>query len=250
MWFKKKKDIELFNHPIISKMDEQVAYHLKINVISSDQEVLKQLSEKEQKQSGIKSLDLLPIFEKNNEKLTKFICYSYSQELKIEQSKVENSKALGLSKGFSITYAIYYYFLKNEKKKELLHYLSKRKIPRYEKFNQRLDKYFFQSKGVIFSDSYIQYATGYNKENVNYSDIEKALKDIKVMDEEHMAFWISMLVDDEEFIIEVNKDLNLTLIFGKEREFLHQSQDNKEVKNILELHINKEYDKIMSMIKK
>lgn len=255
MWFRRKKNITLFNNPLISEMDEKICSILKLKLISSDYEILEKLSEEEQNQSGIKTLELLSLFEKENEELTKFICYSYSLESKVEKKldrvKKEDIKTVGLSKGFSISYGIYYYFLKNEKKNELLNYLSKRRIPQYGKFYERLENYFFQSKGVMLSESYIQYAGGYNKENVNQSDIQKALNDLKIMDEEHGAFWISMLVEnDEEFIIEVNKNLNLSLIYGENKENHYQAENYSEVKNILELHIKKEFEKINEILKK
>ncbi len=253
MWFKRKQNIDLFNHPLVSEMDERITELIKVDLITSNQEILKQLSNEEIKQSGLNSKSVLSVFEKFNEDLIKFICYSYHQEKKYEknnsQSTEENSETLGFSKGFSITYAIYYHFLVNNKT-GLSKYLSKRKIPQFDKFSKRLELYFSQSKGVSLSDSYIQYAGGYNKEDVNSNDIVKALEDIKKMDEEHGAFWISILnEEDEEMVIEVNKDLNLSLIFGEE-EYQYQSQNFEEIKSILELHIDKEFEKIKSITKK
>ncbi|NMH89874.1 hypothetical protein [Flavivirga algicola] len=252
MWFKRKKNIDLFNHPLVSQMDERITGLIKVDLITSDQEIIKRLSDEEIKQSGINSESILSVFEKFNEDLIKFICYSYHQEKNYHknknQSTEETSETLGLSKGFSITYAIYYHFLINNKT-GLSKYLSKRKIPQFDKFSKRLELYFSQSKGVSLSDSYIQYAGGYNKEDVNSNDITKALEDIKKMDEEHGAFWISILnEEDEEMVVEVNKDLNLSLIFGEE-EFQYQSKNFEETKSILELHINKEFDKIKSITK-
>lgn len=253
MWFKRKQNIDLFNHPLVLEMDERITGLIKVDLITSKQETLKRLSDEEIKQSGINSKSLLSIFEKFNEDLIKFICYSYHQEKKYDKNNnyltEETSETLGLSKGFSVTYAIYYHFLINNKT-GLSKYLSKRKIQQFDKFSKRLELYFSQSKGVSLSDSYIQYVGGYNKEDVNSYDIAKALEDIKKMDEEHGAFWISMLNEqDEEMIIEVNKDLNLSLIFGEE-EFQYQSQNFEETKTILELHINKEFEKIKSRAKK
>ncbi len=252
MWFKRKKNVDLFNHPLVSEMDERITGLIKVDLITSDQEKLKQLSDKEIKQSGINSKSILSVFEKSNEDLIKFICYSYHQEKKHDknnsQSTQKTSETLGLSKGFSLTYAIYYHFLINDKT-GLSKYLSKRKIPQFDKFSKRLELYLSQSKGVSLSDSYIQYGGGYNKENVNSNDIIKALEDIKEMDDEHGSFWISILTEEEERVIVVNKNLNLIIIFGEE-ETEYQPQDYAEIKSILELHVNKEFDKIKSIIKK
>lgn len=252
MWFKRKQNIDLFNHPLVSEMDERITELIKIDLITSNKKILKRLSDEEIKESGINSKSLLSVFEKFNQDLIKFICYSYHQEKKNDKNNSHStevtSETLGLSKGFSITYAIYYHFLINNKT-GLSKYLSKRKIPQFDKFSKRLELYFSQSKGVSLSDSYIQYAGGYNKEDVNSNDIAKALEDITKMDEEHGAFWISMLnEEEEEMIIEINKDLNLSLIFGEE-EFQYQSQNFEETESILKLHIDKEFEKIKSITK-
>ncbi len=202
MWFKKK--IELYNHPLIEKVDKELSTILKADLITTDSEILEGLSKEEQKQSGITSSDLLSIYEKKKDELMKFTCYCYSKESKIEhveeypnpndsEQDHSDSKTIGLSKGFSITYAIYYYFLSKNEHERLMDYLSVRRIPYFKKFHKRLLDYIQESKGVMLSDSYIQYAAGYDKDNVTIEDIDKAIKDIQEMDEEHGAFWISIL---------------------------------------------------------
>ena len=59
------------------------------------------------------------------------------------------------------------------------------------------------------TENYIQYASGYQKANIDETDIAKALADIQLMDDEHGAFWVSVITDDEN-VIEVNKDLTLS----------------------------------------
>ncbi len=260
MWFKKK--IELFNHPLIEKVDKELSLILKVDLITTDSEILEGLSKEEQKKSGIASSDLLLIYEKKKEELMKFTCYCYSKESKIEFDKeypnpeddkqdYSDSKTIALSKGFSITYAIYYYFLSNNDNKGLLDYLSVRRIPYFKKFHERLIKYFHESKGVMLSDSYIQYAAGFDKENVTIEDIDKAIKDVQKMDEEHGAFWISMLMDnDEEYVIEVNKRKKVSVIYGEKIDIQYESQDWNEVKHILKLHIDKKFDDIITIVKK
>ncbi|MCT4646857.1 MAG: hypothetical protein N4A74_17845 [Carboxylicivirga sp.] len=260
MWFKKK--IELFNHPLIETVDKELSSILKIDLITTDSELMERLSKEEQKQSGIASSDLLSIYEKKKEELMKFTCYCYSKESKIEHveeypnpedNKQDNSdsKTIGLSKGFSITYAIYYYFLSTNDNKGLMDYLSVRRIPYFKKFHERLYKYFFESKGVMLSDSYIQYAAGYDKESVTIEDIDKAIKDVQEMDEEHGAFGISILMDnDEEYVIEVNKRQKISVRYGEKIDFQYDSQDWNEVKHILKMHIDKKFDDIIAKVKK
>ena len=260
MWFKKK--IDLFNHPLVETVDKVLASIMKADLIISNTEILERLSKEEQKQSGIASSDLLSIYEKKKDELMKFTSYCYSKESKIEhveeypnpddsRQELTDSKTIGLSKGFSITYAIYYYFLSNDDNRGLLDFLSVRRIPYFKKFHERLFNYFQDSKGVILSDSYIQYAAGYNKENVTLKDIDLAIKDVQEMDEEHGAFWISMLEEnDEEYVIEVNKGLKISVMFGEKLDFQYNSRNWDEIKDILKLHIDRKFDDIILMMKK
>ena len=155
MWFKKR--IELYNHTLVEKMDKEIASILEVPIIKSNSNIFYQLSKEEQNQSGINSSDLLMIYEKKKDELIKFTCYCYSKESKIEhlekyqtpegnKQNHSDSKTIGLSKGFSITYAIFYYFLSKEDNKELMDYLSVRRIPNFKKFHKRLLIYYQESK--------------------------------------------------------------------------------------------------------
>jgi len=259
MWF--KKNVELFHHPLIEKVDKELSSILKADLITSGSEILKRLSKKEQQQSGISSSDLLSIYENKKDELMKFTCYCYSKESKIDHvekypypddSKQDHSasKTIGLSKGFSITYAIYYYFLSENDNNGLMDYLSIRRIPYFKKFHERLLKYFHESNGVLLSDSYIQYAAGYNKDVVTIEDIDKAIKDVQEMDDEHGAFWISVLEEnDEEYIIEVSKELKISVIYGEKIGIHYKSQNWDETRNILKLHIDRKFDDAILAVK-
>ncbi len=250
MWFRKKKNIFLFNNELVNETDSKVTSLLKVPIATIDNEIIEKLSQTEQKSSGISSQELISIFKHENDKLIKFICLTYSRESKINENPDEVIESNGLSKGFSITYAIYYYFLKNEKHIDLGKYLSNRRIPQSQNFQERLKNYFWQSEGVMLSDSYIQYAAGYDKENVKSKDISKAIQDLQKMDDEHGAFWISVMTEnDNEFVIQANKNMALTLIQG-ENETNLQCSEWSEVEEIFNLQIEKEFDKIISRMKK
>ncbi len=94
--------------------------------------------------------------------------------------------------------------------------------------------------------SYIQYAAGYNKEAVSTKDIKKAIQDIQEMDEEHGAFWVSVITEDEN-VMEVNKDLSLSIIF-MEKETKYQASSWEEVSELYHLLLNKEFEKIKQRI--
>ena len=65
-------------------------------------------------------------------------------------------------------------------------------------------------------ENYIQYLEGYNKDNITFSDIEKAIIEINETDDEHSVFWVSVISDDDfENVIETSKSLDLIITFDK-----------------------------------
>jgi len=97
------------------------------------------------------------------------------------------------------------------------------------------------------TENYIQYAGGYQKDNIDEADIEKAIADIQLMDDEHGTFWVSVITDDEN-VIEVNKDLSLSVIF-EGQETRYQAIDWKEVAKLYKLLLNEKFDEIVSIVK-
>ncbi|MBL0020191.1 MAG: hypothetical protein IPP17_28110 [Bacteroidetes bacterium] len=96
-------------------------------------------------------------------------------------------------------------------------------------------------------ENYIQYANGYQKDNIDETDITKAIADIQSMDYEHGAFWVSVITDDEN-VIEVNKDLTLSVIFeGKETRY--RAKDWEEVSELYGLLLHEKFDEIAARVK-
>lgn len=98
------------------------------------------------------------------------------------------------------------------------------------------------------TENYIQYAGGYQKDNISKADIEKAFKDIQLMDDEHGAFWVSVITVDEN-VIEVNKDLSLSAIFQGD-EIKYQANDWNEVNELYSLLLKKEFHEVKQRIMK
>ena len=97
------------------------------------------------------------------------------------------------------------------------------------------------------TENYIQYASGYQKDNIDETDIAKAIVDIQQLDDEHGAFWVSVITDDEN-VIEVNKDLMLSFIF-EGQETKHRAKDWKEVSELYGLLLNEKFDEINLRVK-
>lgn len=97
------------------------------------------------------------------------------------------------------------------------------------------------------TENYIQYAGGYQKDNIDEKDITKAIKDIQLMDDEHGAFWVSVITDDEN-VIEVHKNLSLSVIF-EEQEMKYQAKDWEEVAELYKLLLLEKFNEITLRIK-
>jgi hypothetical protein len=96
-------------------------------------------------------------------------------------------------------------------------------------------------------ENYIQYSNGYQKDNIDEIDIAKAIADIQLMDDEHGAFWVSVITDDEN-VIEVNRNLILSLIF-EGQETKHRAKNWKEVSELYGLLLNEKFDEIAAIVK-
>lgn len=96
------------------------------------------------------------------------------------------------------------------------------------------------------SENYIQYAGGYNKDNIDFTDIEKAIIEIQETDDEHGAFWVSVITDDEN-VIETDKELNLAIVFeGVQSNY--KAKHWLEVKEFYKLLLAENFDEIKQKI--
>ncbi len=96
-------------------------------------------------------------------------------------------------------------------------------------------------------ESYIQHASGYQKNNITLDDIKKAILDVQNMDGEHGAFWVSVITDDEN-VKETNKDLQLSIIFDEE-ELKYAATDWNEIVSFYNLLLGKRFEEIKENIK-
>ncbi|MEP2937559.1 MAG: hypothetical protein ABJM06_09500 [Gilvibacter sp.] len=98
-------------------------------------------------------------------------------------------------------------------------------------------------------NSYLQYAAGHDIENVTTAHLDKALTDLPKMDDEHGAFWVGVYGDDtDEFVLEIDKELSLTGIFGEE---VYKIQLNHlaEARGYYELLLGGKIDELKEQLK-
>ncbi|WP_106794490.1 hypothetical protein [Aquimarina sp. Aq78] len=96
-------------------------------------------------------------------------------------------------------------------------------------------------------ENYIQYAGGYQKDNIDLSDIKKAIKDVQQADDEHGAFWVSVIIENEN-VIETNKDLSLSIILDEEQ-MKFQAANWTEVEELFILLLDEKFIDIKNKIK-
>lgn len=98
-------------------------------------------------------------------------------------------------------------------------------------------------------ENYIQYLGGYNKDNITFSDIEKAIIEINETDDEHGVFWVSVISEDGfENVIETSKSLDLIITFD-EASTKYKAKNWNRVKELYELLLEKKFDLIKAQIK-
>mgnify|MGYP001338181089 CR=1 FL=1 len=100
-------------------------------------------------------------------------------------------------------------------------------------------------------ENYISYGSGYSKDNISKRDIKKAIKYLQNSDLEHGAFWLS-IITDTEIVLEVNKELDLTLILDPEtgKQIKSKAQNLEEVKHLFELHLKNKTIEVQKLLSK
>jgi hypothetical protein len=63
-----------------------------------------------------------------------------------------------------------------------------------------------------FFETYLQRAWSDSIDNVKIDDVRQAITEIKLMDDEHGAFWVGLIINNES-ILETNKDMSLIAAF-------------------------------------
>lgn len=97
-------------------------------------------------------------------------------------------------------------------------------------------------------ESYLQKAWGDSIDNPKISDIKTAIKETLEMDDEHGAFWVS-IVEDDETVLQTQKDLSVTIIFPEGIEITSKPKNTNQVETLYGLFLNKEFKKVTQLIR-
>ncbi len=81
-------------------------------------------------------------------------------------------------------------------------------------------------------------------------DVKTALADLQDMDEEHGAFWVSVIKDDEN-VLEVNKNLSVVGVFEDDtnKQYIKQCIDFQEIEQLYSMLLNEEFDDLKRRLK-
>ena len=90
--------------------------------------------------------------------------------------------------------------------------------------------------------SYLQKAWTDPILNPSLKDIQTALTEVQQMDEEHGAFWMG--TDDEDVVLEVQKDLTMTLILCGEICRESKCASWKQAEELYRCFVNGDYEKV------
>jgi hypothetical protein len=96
-------------------------------------------------------------------------------------------------------------------------------------------------------DYYFENPNGDTNENISFSQIKKAISNLKEINDEHSAFWVG---DNEGIaVIEVHKSLKLFIfIEAQETQFEIQLENEKEAEGIFKLFLSGKLDSIIKII--
>ena len=97
------------------------------------------------------------------------------------------------------------------------------------------------------AENYLQRAWSDSIDSISITDVQKAISEIREMDEEHGAFWVG-ICDEEEYILEADKNLNLIGVFGTEsdEQFKFKAKSWEEVEELFNLFLDGRLEAVKS----
>ena len=97
--------------------------------------------------------------------------------------------------------------------------------------------------------TYLQKAWGDSVDNVTIEDVKVAIAEMQNMNEEHGAFWVG-ICNDEESILETNKDLSVVGNFADEpdKEIKAIFKTWTDIENAYRYFLSGDFDKVKAIL--
>lgn len=96
-------------------------------------------------------------------------------------------------------------------------------------------------------ESYLQKAWGESIDNVNLDDVKLAIQETIAMDQEHGAFWVG-LVEDEENVLETNQSLSVTAVFADGCILKKQFGNWGEIERLYKTFLTGDFDTVKTIM--
>ena len=100
-------------------------------------------------------------------------------------------------------------------------------------------------------ESYLQLAAGDSVDAVSLKDVQNAIAAIREMDDEHGAFWVG-IIEEDETVLETHKDLTVIGIFPQigGQEIRAQMPNWTEVELLYTLFLDCNFEAVKSILNK
>ena len=101
------------------------------------------------------------------------------------------------------------------------------------------------------SENYLQKAWGDSIENVSINDIKEAINETLKMDDEHGAFWVSIIKQNEN-VLEMSKNLMIIGVFEDEEATQYKGvfKNIDEIIMIYEVFLNENFSEVKEILRK
>ena len=98
-----------------------------------------------------------------------------------------------------------------------------------------------------FKETYLQKAWGDSIEDITMDDVKTAIEEIQIIEEEHGSFWVG-IVEEDELILEVQKDLTMIAILDADsaKEVRLKAQNWEEVEEFYDLFLKEKFEELRS----
>ena len=100
------------------------------------------------------------------------------------------------------------------------------------------------------SENYLQRAWSDGIDNVQIEDVKIAINETLKMDDEHGAFWVSIIINDEN-ILEMNKNLEIIGVFEDNNavQFKKGFESIEEIVALYEIFLTEDFEKVKSILR-
>lgn len=94
---------------------------------------------------------------------------------------------------------------------------------------------------IMITDFWIEKAWGGSIDYATIADAIMAIEEVKMIVQEHAAFWIGH--NDEEYVLEIHGNLDVFFIYGENQDKSLKSEFNnwEEVKSCIEMYFAKDF---------